>query len=58
MQKRSVTLETVYTSIQQLQQQLAKLLAIVAEEEELSDEALAALEEARQTPEEEYVRLE
>ncbi len=48
MKTRGITLKALYEGIQNVQRQLDKLTAILAEKEELSDEALEALQEARE----------
>ncbi len=58
MRTGSITLRALYEGIQNVQRKLDELTAILAEREELSDEALEALQEARETPEEEYVPLQ
>ena len=58
MTGRDITIETLYEGIRALQRKLDQLTAILAEVGELSDEALDALQKARERPEEEYVPLE
>lgn len=58
MRTGDITLKALYEGIQNVQRKLDELTAILAEREELSDEALEALQEARETPEEEYVPLQ
>ena len=58
MTGRVITIETLYEGIRALQRKLDQLTAILAEVGELSDEALDALQKARERPEEEYVPLE
>ena len=58
MTGRAITIKTLYESIRAVQRKLDQLTAILAEDGDLSDEALDALQKARETPEEKYVPLE
>ncbi len=58
MRTGSITLRALYEGIQNVQRKLDELTAILAEREELSDETLEVLQEARESPEEEYVPLQ
>ncbi len=58
MRTRTVTLKALYESIRQVQQKLDRLASLLAEDGNLSDAALDALQHARETPEAEYVRLQ
>ena len=58
MRTRTVTLKALYESIRQVQRKLDRLAALLIEGGNLSDVALDALQQARETPEAEYVRLE
>lgn len=58
MEAKNVTLKSLYIGIQQVQHKLDQLTAMLAEDGELSEEALEALKEARETPESEYVQLQ
>ncbi len=58
MTGRVITIETLYEGIRALQRKLDQLTAILAEHGDLTDEALDALQKARERPEEEYVPLE
>lgn len=58
MEVKNITLEALYNSIQQVKIKLDHLTEIFAEDGELSEEALEALKEARETPESQYVQLE
>ncbi len=57
MTGRVITIETLYEGIRTLQRKLDQLTAILAEDGDLSDEALDVLQKARERPEEEYVPL-
>ena len=57
MANTSITLERIYSSIQQVKRELDVLVQMLAEDNDLSDEATEALEAARATPEKEYVLL-
>ena len=58
MTARSITLRALYEAIGEVQRKLDQLTSILVEDGELSDEALDALQKARETPEAEYVQLE
>ena len=57
MTGRVITIETLYEGIRTLQRKLDQLTAILAEDGDLSDEALDVLQKGRERPEEEYVPL-
>lgn len=58
MEAKNITLEALYNGIQQVQHKLDQLTEMLADDGELSEETLEALNEARETPESEYVKLE
>ena len=57
MEAKNITLEALYNCIQKVQHKLDQLTELFAEDGELTEEALEALKEARETPESEYVQL-
>ena len=57
MRTSTVTLKALYEAIRQVQHKLDRLASLLAEDGQLSDDALDALHQARDTPDAEYVRL-
>jgi hypothetical protein len=58
MRTGTVTLKALYEAIRQVQHKLDRLASLFAEDGRLSDAALDALHQARDTPDTKYVRLQ